>query len=167
MNFFSLAKFEFQLTQDVDDSLLVAIDRMFLLDPHPKIDHDRIYCRVLDLVYDLYEPYDPNYDAALMLRPVLVLPLNKHNKIALNSYSESLYKTSFNRFSFSFSFKATNFRRFSSQETKNPAMYCYVTSFLVKTKESGNKNKIKYEYFNGGNIFLFFLMSRNSRMTEL
>lgn len=68
------------LTRDAGDSLLAPIDRMFLLDPRPKIDRDRIYCRGLDSASDLYASNDPNCGVALMLRPVLVWPLNTRNR---------------------------------------------------------------------------------------
>lgn len=55
---------------------------MFSLDLRPKTDRDRIYCRGLGFVNDLYAPNGPNYDVASMLRPVLVWPLNKRNKTA-------------------------------------------------------------------------------------
>lgn len=85
----------FSLTQDVGGSLLVKVDRMFLLDLRPKIAHDRIYCHVLDFANDLHAPNDLNCDVVPMLHPVLVLPLNKHNKIIINSYSKAIYITSF------------------------------------------------------------------------
>lgn len=79
---FSSTRLSKLLTQDAGDSLLVAIDRMFSLDPRPKTDRDRIYYRGLDFVNDLYAPNDPNCDVALMLRPVSVWPWSKRNRTA-------------------------------------------------------------------------------------
>lgn len=79
--FFQIQKFKL-FTRDAGDSLLVPIDQTFLPDLRPKTDRDRIVCRGLDFVNDLYALNDPNYDVALMLRPVLVWPLNIHNKTA-------------------------------------------------------------------------------------
>lgn len=68
---------------------------MFLLDLRPKIAHDRIYCHVLDFANDLHALNDPNCDVVRMLHPVLVLPLNKHSKIVINSYSKAIDITPF------------------------------------------------------------------------